>query len=169
PTVEQLSQLPLLERVIKESMRVIAAVPWNGRVTSQETELGGYTLPKGTEVFVSIYHTHQMPDLYPDPTAFKPERWEAISPSSYEFNPFSAGPRLCIGAAFALMELKIVLAMLLQRFRWELMPDQVIDRKGLISLKPKLGINMKVHSQDRRFSDGVGGVQGNIREMVRLT
>jgi cytochrome P450 len=168
PTVEQLQHLPLLERVIKESMRVVAAVPWNGRVTAQDTELGGYTLPKGTEVFVSIYHTHQMPDLYLDPTAFKPQRWETLDPSIYEFNPFSAGPRLCIGAAFALMELKIVLAMLLQHFRWELLPEQVIDRKGLISLKPKFGLNMKVHAQDRQFSDGVGGVQGNIREMVQL-
>ncbi len=168
PTVEQLSQLELLDRIIKESMRVVAAVPWNGRVTSQETELGGYTLPKGTEVFLSLYHTHQIPDLYREPKAFKPERWETLTPSIYEFSPFSAGPRLCIGAAFAQMELKVVLAMLLQRFRWEFLPGQVIDRKGLISLKPKSGINMKVHLQDYQFSDGSGGVQGNINEMVQL-
>ncbi len=168
PTVEQLSQLPLLERIIKESMRILSSVPWNGRVTSQITELGGYALPKGTEVFVSLYHTHQMPELYPEPSVFKPQRWESINPSIYEYNPFSAGPRLCIGAAFALMEIKIVLAMLLQRFRWQLLPEQMIDRKGFISLKPKFGLQMQAFPQDRNFAQGVGGVQGNIREMVQL-
>ncbi|MEL7037406.1 MAG: cytochrome P450 [Cyanobacteria bacterium J06592_8] len=168
PTVEQLQQLPLLERVIKESMRVITSVPWNGRVTSQDTELEGYFLPKGTEVFVSIYHTHHLPEIYPDPEAFSPQRWETINPSIYEYNPFSAGPRLCIGAAFAMMEIKIVIAMLLQRFRWEYLPVQQMDRSGFISLKPKFGLQMKVCSQDRNFGQGVGRVEGNVREMVKL-
>ncbi|MBE9126529.1 cytochrome P450 [Coleofasciculus sp. LEGE 07092] len=78
PTVEQLQQLPLLDRVVKESLRVLSPVPWNGRVTSQPTELGDYALPTGTEVFVSLYHTHHMSELYPDPEAFNPQRWETI-------------------------------------------------------------------------------------------
>ena len=75
-------------------------------------------------MFVSIYHTHHVPEIYQDPEAFKPERWETINPSIYEYNPFSAGPRFCIGATFAMMEIKIVLAMLLQRFRWEYIASQ---------------------------------------------
>ncbi|ERT07386.1 cytochrome P450 family protein [Lyngbya aestuarii BL J] len=168
PSVKQLQQLPLLERVIKESLRVITSVPWNGRVTSQTTELGGYLLPKGTEVFVSIYHTHHLSDIYRDPEAFNPNRWENINPSVYEYNPFSAGPRLCLGAAFAMMEIKIVLAMLLQRFRWEYLPVQKIDRNGFIAIKPKFGMQMKVCPQDREFVRGVGCVEGNVREMVKL-
>ncbi len=168
PKIEQLAQLPLLDRVIKESMRVLTSVPWNGRVTSETTELGGYELPKGTEVFVSIYHTHHMPEIYQDPEAFKPERWETINPSIYEYNPFSAGPRLCIGATFAMMEIKIVLAMLLQRFRWEYITGQTIDRAGVISIKPKYGLSMMVRPQDHEFNQGVGNVEGNIRETVKL-
>ncbi|ACK65934.1 cytochrome P450 [Rippkaea orientalis PCC 8801] len=169
PTLEQLPQLPLLDRVIKESMRILTSVPWNGRVTSETTELDGYVLPKGTEVLVSIYHTHHMSEIYPDPEAFKPERWETITPSIYEYNPFSAGPRLCIGATFAMMELKIVLGMLLQRFRWQYIGGQQIDRAGVISLKPKYGLSMRVCPQDHEFNQGVGEVQGNIRETVKLS
>ncbi len=168
PTVEQLARLPLLEWVVKESMRVLTPVPWNGRVTSQPTELGGYTLPANTEVFVSIYHTHHMADLYPQPEHFDPRRWESISPSTFEYTPFSGGPRMCIGASFAMMEIRLVLAMLLQRYRLQFLPRQPMERAGLIVLTPKHGMPMMVHRQDRRFADGVGGVQGNIREMVSL-
>ncbi len=168
PTVEQLQQLPLLERVIKESMRVLPPVPWNGRVTSQPTELGGYTLPAGTEVFVSIYQTHHMPEVYPEPERFNPKRWEGFEPTMFEYNPFSAGSRICIGAGFAMLEIKIVLAMLLQKYRLQYHPQQSIERFGLIVMTPKHGMRMRVHKQDRQFAQGVGGVRGNVREMVQL-
>ncbi|MEM9926665.1 MAG: cytochrome P450 [Cyanobacteria bacterium P01_D01_bin.50] len=169
PTVDQLQKLPLLERVIKESMRLLTPVPWNGRVTSQATELGGYELPKGTEVFVSIYHTHHMPEIYPEPERFNPQRWETYEPTMFEYNPFSAGSRICIGAGFAMMEIKIVLSMFLQKYRLEYIQKQIIDRFGLIVMGPKNGIKMIVRKQDRNFTQGVGGVKGNIREMVDLT
>ena len=168
PTLEQLKSLPLLERVIKESMRVLSSVPWNGRVTAKPTELCGYYLPKGTEVFVSISQTHHMPELFPNPEDFDPSRWETINPTAYEYNPFSAGPRICIGAGFAMMEIKVILAMLLQRYRLEFVPKHPIDRTGTIVMRPKYGLFMKVHAQDRQFTAGVGKVKGNIRDMVNL-
>jgi len=168
PTIAQLAQLPFLEKVIKESMRILPPVPWNGRVTSQPTELGGYFLPQGTEVFVSIYQTHQMPELYMKPDIFNPYRWETINPSIYEYNPFSVGPRLCIGAGFAMMEIKIVLAMLLQRYRLQLMPKVKINPVGVIVLASKYGMPMQVYKQDHLFDQGIGGVQGKVREMVKL-
>ncbi len=168
PTIEQLHELPLLERVIKESMRVIPPVPWNARVISQTTELGGYELPAGTEVFVSIYHTHHMPEIYPEPEKFYPQRWEKFEPTMYEYNPFSAGSRICIGAGFAMLEIKIVLAMLLQKYRLQYIPQQIIDRFGVIVMSPKNGMQMVIHKQDRQFTQGVGGVRGNVHEMVKL-
>lgn len=168
PSLAQLQQLTLLEHVIKESMRVLSPVPWNGRVTAKPTELGGYSLPTGTEVFVSISQTHHMSELYPSPNSFDPRRWETITPTAYEYNPFSAGPRVCIGAAFAMMEIKIILAMLLQRYRLQFAAQKPIDRSGVIVMMPKHGMSMKVHLQDRQFSQGVGSVQGNIRDMVDL-
>lgn len=168
PTLEQLKRLPLLERVIKESMRVLSSVPWNGRVTAKETELCGYHLPKGTEVFVSISQTHHMPELFPNSEDFDPSRWETINPTAYEYNPFSAGPRICIGAGFAMMEIKVILAMLLRRYRLEFVPNNPIDRAGTIVMRPKYGLSMRVHVQDRQFAEGVGKVEGNIRDMVNL-
>ncbi len=166
PTLAQMDQMPLLERVIKESLRILTAIPWNGRITSEPTELAGYPLPQGTEVLVSIYHTHHMPEIYPNPEAFQPERWEVINPSIYEYNPFSAGPRLCIGAGFAMMQMKIILAMFLQYCHWEYAPGQTIDRSGIISIKPKNGLSMIPRSPHHPFQKNP--VQGNVREMVKF-
>lgn len=168
PSLEQLKALPLLDRVIKESMRVLSPVPWNGRVTAKDTVLGGYCLPADTEVLVSISQTHHMGDLYPNPERFDPGRWETIEPSSYEYNPFSAGPRLCIGAGFAMMEMKIILAMLLQQYRPEFVLQSPVDRTGVIVMSPKQGLKMRISKQDRQFFKGVGDVRGNVREMVEL-
>jgi cytochrome P450 len=169
PTVEQLQQLPLLERVIKESMRVLSPVPWNGRVTSQPTELGGYELPEGTEVYISIYHSHHMAEIYSEPEKFNPQRWEGFEPTMHEYNPFSAGSRICIGAGFAMMEIKMILAMLLMRYRLQFLPQEPVNRSGgLIVMVPKNGMKMIVRKQDREFNQGTSGVWGNVREMVQL-
>lgn len=168
PTVEQLQQLTLLERVIKESLRVLPPVPWNARVTSQVTSLEGYELPTGTEVWVSIYHTHHSPEIYSKPEKFNPQRWETIEVDNFAYNPFSAGSRKCIGAGFAMMEIKIVLAMLLQKFRFQCLPKQKITRSALIVLAAKGGLPMLIRHQDRDFRKGVGELRGNIRELVEL-
>jgi len=168
PSIEQLQKLPLLERVIKESMRVLPPVPWNARVTSQPTTLSGYELPTGTEVWVSIYHTHRNAEIYPEPQKFNPQRWENLEVDNFSYNPFSAGSRKCIGAGFAMMEIKIVLAMLLQKFRFQCLPQQTINRSALIVLAAKGGLPILVSQQDRDFHQGVGGLRGNIREMVEL-
>jgi cytochrome P450 len=168
PTIEQLENLPLLEYVIKESMRVIPVVPNVYRSPSEDVEVGGYVLPAGTEIMTSTYYTHHMPELYAEPEKFNPQRWETINPTPYEYSPFSAGPRMCIGATFAMLEMKIVLAMLMQRFRLELPPAQTINREGFVTMSPTGGLPMTVHAPDRQFERGVGGVMGNVREMVEL-
>jgi cytochrome P450 len=169
PTVDQLYQLPLLDKVIKESMRILPPVPWNARVTSRDTELGGYSIPKGTEVFVSIYRTHHMEEIYEKPEEFNPYRWDKITPNSFEYNPFSAGPRMCIGAGFAITEIQIVLAMFLQRYRAECRRGLKIDRKGIIVMSPKYGMDMIIRKQDKRARREVVKVSGNIHEMVKLS
>jgi cytochrome P450 len=75
-----------------------------------------YELPWGSTVALSPYVTHRLPELYSEPQRFLPERWSRINPSVYEYVPFGAGPHMCLGTTFAMMEIKIVLAMLLQRY-----------------------------------------------------
>ena len=168
PTIEQLNQLPLLERVIKESMRLLAPPAYSYRVTSQAVELGPYQIQKGSTIAFSHYMTHHMPELFPNPNQFMPERWLSINPSPYEYLPFGAGAHSCLGSHFALMSMKIALAAVLQRFRLTVIPNSRIDRKVLALLAPKYGMPMMVQKQDREFEKSKTAVRGNIHEMVDL-
>lgn len=168
PTLEQLNQVPLLDYTIKESLRLLPPAVWNMRTATEPTELGGYRIPKDTEVIASIYHTHHMSELYEQPETFNPYRWVSLERDTFEYNPFGGGPRMCIGSGFAMMEMKIVLAMLLQRYRLEFIPGTAVDRFVLGAFSLKHGLPMLVQPQDCRFDQGVGGVRGDIREMVDL-
>ena len=166
PTLQQLNGLPLLEGVIKESMRLIPPVLWGVRYGVDDFELGGYQHRKGSSILYSSYVTHHMPELYPDPQTFNPYRWETIKPSPYEYFPFNAGPRRCLGAEFAMMEMKITLAILLQKFHFTLIPNQRVDRVGLTGSLPKHGVKMRIDQFGGEFNKVP--VKGNIHKLVDL-
>ncbi len=167
PSVADLAKMPLLDGVVKESMRVLPPVPLHPRVVAEDHEMAGHRFPAGSEIFLSIFHMHHDATVFPDPERFHPRRWETAKPSVYEYNPFSAGPRMCIGAAFATMEIKIVLATLLQRFRVVVSDAVRVDPRVAITMAPKGGLPMRVMRRDERMPRG-GGVQGRVRELVRL-
>lgn len=167
PTVEDLQKLPLLDAVVKESMRVLPPVPMHPRIVAEDCELGGHRLPAGCEIFLSIYHMHHDPAVFGDPEVFRPRRWETVKPSVYEYNPFSAGPRMCIGASFATMEIKTVLAILLQRHRLELPTRALVDPRVAITMAPAGGLPMRVRGR-AESTLAPTGVRGRVREMVRL-
>ncbi len=164
PRLDQLPQLPFLHWVIKESMRILPPVPYTVRVAQQPLKVGPFEVPQETRVIASHYLTHHLPDLYPEPERFRPERWRNINPTQYEYLPFNAGPRICIGGAFATQVLKISLAMILQRFRFTVVPGTRINRIVAISMNPRHGLPMIVAKKDRNYS--VSEVRGQIREMV---
>lgn len=166
PTPEQISQLSYLEWVIKESMRVLPPVPYTVRVSRRYVKMGPHTVPTGARILCSHYLTHHLPELYPEPERFHPERWRDIDPNQYEYMPFSAGPRMCIGAAFATQLLKISLAMMLRKFRFQVVPDIRIDRVVRITMQPRHGLPMSILKNDRKFA--ATQVHGQIREMVTL-
>lgn len=168
PTVEQIGQLELLDRVIKESLRILSPVPFLLRVAMEETELDGYRIPVGTEVIYSPYITHHMPEIYPEPERFNPDRWLNSNPSPYEYLPFGAGIRMCIGATFASMEAKLVLAMMLQRYHLALPPDAKVDRSVMITMSPKNGLPVLIQPQKRQYAVHGAALQGNIRELVHV-
>lgn len=166
PGVDELARLTLLDGVVKESMRLLPPVPLHPRIVALDSELGGHTLPAGSELFLSIFHMHHDPDIFPDPEVFRPRRWETCKPTVYEYNPFSAGPRMCIGAAFAMMEIKIVLAVLLSRHRLELPAKSRVDPRVAITMAPAGGLRMTVRPR--------GGVparpepfEGGVRKLVQ--
>ncbi|MDB4946318.1 MAG: cytochrome hydroxylase [Labilithrix sp.] len=171
PTVEQLGKLPLLDAVVKESMRVLPPVPLHPRVTAEDVVLGGIPIPAQSEVFVSIYQLHHDPAVFTDPQRFDPSRWTRIKPSPYEYNPFSAGPRMCIGAGFAVMEIKIALALILQRFRVERLPGVRVDYRVAITMAPLHGLRMRIRKADGAWAAArrsVGPVLGKVNSLVDL-
>lgn len=168
-SINQLDRLPLLDRIIKESLRLLPPFPVIHRVATENTELAGYFLPAGTELIMSIYHTHRRSELYTHAAIFDPDRWLTIEPEVFEYMPFGGGPRMCIGTSFADVELKIVLTLLLQRYRLQVVSGTKIDRQVDVSMTPKYGMPMIVHPQDRAFHRSPGQVRGNIFEMVDLS
>ncbi len=167
PSYRMLPRLTYLEAVVKESMRVMTPVPYIARHATASTNLGGVELTMGDRVICSPYVTHRLPDLYPDPLRFKPERWDGLEPDQYEYLPFGGGVRFCIGANYAMTVMKMTVAMILQRFRFTVVPDARIDQTVRVTMWPKHGLPMTFHEQDRRFE--AVRVRGNVHEMVELT
>ena len=110
----------------------------------------GYQLEAGTSLFPSIYLAHQREDIYPEPKKFKPERFIEREYSPYEFLPFGGGNRRCLGYAFALFEMKLVLATVLSRVEMELLDNRPLKsaRRGF-TFTPEGGVKMKVKAIKR--------------------
>jgi cytochrome P450 family 135 len=102
-----------LDAVIKETLRLRPVVPAVARYLTEPTELGGRVLPAGVHITPSIYLTHRNPDVYPEPERFRPERFLERPAGTYEWIPFGGGTRRCLGATFALFEMKVVLGQIL--------------------------------------------------------
>jgi cytochrome P450 len=165
PTAADLERLPYLEQVIKESMRLYPPAPSAVRTAREGFEWQGYTIRAGEVVFYSPYISHRMPHIFPEPETFRPERFAPDSPENpppYAYIPFAAGPRSCIGAPFAMMEIKTVLAMTLPRFRMDLVRGQRVDQAMRLTLQPKYGIQMRPQPQDGHPERSRARVLGNV-------
>jgi len=103
-----------LRAVIQESLRLRPVVPLAGRHLASELSVNGLSLPAGSDVTPAIWLTHTRPDLYPEPLAFRPERFLERAPTTYGWIPFGGGVRRCLGAAFAEMEMRVVLGTILR-------------------------------------------------------
>ncbi len=103
-----------LDAVIQETLRLRPVLPVVVRDLQADVEIGGRPLPAGTRIAVSITLAHRNPDVYPDPHAFRPERWLGTKPGTYTWIPFGGGIRRCLGASFALFEMQQVLPAVVQ-------------------------------------------------------
>jgi cytochrome P450 len=166
PLPAQLGRLPVLDRVIKESLRLLPPVVYSPRVSLRPVHVGSYYLPRGTMVVASHYITHHLPEIYPEPERFMPDRWLGEAPSPYAYLPFGAGPRMCIGTPFAVLFLKVSLALICQRFRLTVVPGACIDRHSNLTLGPRTAVPMRIWRQDRRFS--TSAVRGDIHDLVQF-
>nr|ANS06312.1 cytochrome P450 [Agasicles hygrophila] len=123
PTYNDLCEMKFMERCIKECLRLYPSVPIIGRVIGETfVSHSGYTIPKGTQVFIYIYDMHRNPNIWKNPEKFDPDRFlpeNTVNRNPFTFLPFSAGGRNCIGQKFAMLELKAVLCGILRKFSLE--------------------------------------------------
>jgi cytochrome P450 len=150
-----LEQLPYLNGVINETLRLYPTVPLTIREAIKDTTLADQPIPKRTNVVVSMWMINRSTELWGrDATEFRPGRWitEAGKPnqnggasSNYDFLTFLHGPRSCIGQGFARAELRCLLAALVRSFSWELgMNDADVLPRGVITIKPSNGMYLRL-------------------------
>lgn len=147
PTFADLPQLPYARMVFQEALRLYPPVAWLPRTAIDADVIDGYPIPAGATVVLPIYVIQQHPTFWPDADAFRPERFAATepalstgSPHPYAWLPFGAGPRICMGRDFALMEGQLVLAMALQRYRFTPVADRPVTPRLTMAMAPKDGV-----------------------------
>jgi cytochrome P450 len=156
PSFEKIMQLEYTQQVIEESMRLYPPAWTTNRVAAGDDEFKGIKIKKGTTFATYIYGVHHSPELWEDPEAFRPERFskeEKKKHHPYAFIPFGGGPRLCIGNNFALMEMKLILARMVNRYEFNLAPGQEVRPLPLITLRPENGIRIEVRKRDFMAAD----------------
>jgi cytochrome P450 len=146
PSAEDIPKLELARRVFSESLRLYPPVWIVGRSTVEDVVLGGYTIPARTLIFVVPWITHRHPDFWRDPEGFDPDRFaperKAEMAYKHQYIPFVAGPRMCIGAGFAMHEGILVLAQIARRFHVSLVPGQTIEPEPVVTLRPRSGVKV---------------------------
>lgn len=147
PMMDDLSKLTYTEQIVKESMRLYPPAWTTTRQAGEDTTLGGEPVKENQVVIINIWGVHHNPQYYPNPWAFDPERFtpereKALPKSAYI--PFGNGPRVCIGNAFAMMEAKLALAVLGQRFSLSLKAGHPVEPQDKFTLRPKYGMLMNV-------------------------
>jgi cytochrome P450 len=147
---DDLERLVYTEQALKEAMRLYPPAYSVARKATDDLEIGGYPVQRGSEVVAWIYMAHRDARWFPEPDRFLPERFspenEAKLPKG-AYLPFGAGPRICIGKSFAMLEAKLILATIARRFRLELAPGQRVDVRPRITLTPRYGMRMIVRAR----------------------
>ncbi len=146
----RIAKLELLDATVKEALRLQPVIPLVARVLQQRRTIGGLDLPAGSFVAPAIYLVHRRPSLYPEPERFRPERFLGWKPAAWEWLPFGGGLRKCVGAAFAVYEMKMVLAALLPRVEMRLARREVRARRRAVTITPAGGLPVIVSTRRSR-------------------
>jgi cytochrome P450 len=150
PGYADLLALGYTRAMIQEVLRLYPSSGVMVRSALAADQIGGWPVPAGAVIFLSQYVTHRLPEYWPEPEVFAPERFTGTQPPArprYAYFPFGGGPRQCIGKDFALMEMQIILATLAQRFRLELCPGQRLDPRRAMDMNPRRPIWMRVRAR----------------------
>jgi cytochrome P450 len=145
PTMQDLDELHYTEQIVNESLRLYSPIHSISRVALEADTLGGYSIPQGATIYVSLYATHRLAEFWPDPDRFDPERFrpeENERRPRFAFIPFAAGHRNCVGGTTAIAELKLAVALLAQRYELDLAPGHRVEAAAGTTMYPRYGMNM---------------------------
>lgn len=145
PGIADLPNLPYLEWVINESWRVYPPAWTLSRRAVGAFDLDGYHFQAGTIAIFSQWVLHHLPDIWGDPDVFRPERWDPLNGQNvppWAYFPFGGGPRICIGMPFAELEIRLLLATILQHYTPQLIPGFTVVPQPRVTLRPKYGMRM---------------------------
>jgi cytochrome P450 len=145
PTVDDLSRLPYTRMVVEESMRLYPPIVFFARDAIDDDRLGGYDVPAGSMIMLAQYITQRHPKYWEEPQRFDPERFSAERSADrpqYAWFPFGGGPRTCLGDKFAMLEMQLVLATIVGRYRLRLVPGHPVEPIAVGTLRPRYGMPM---------------------------
>jgi len=142
-----LGEMPQLDMAVQETLRMYPPAWIGPRRSAAEFEFGGYRIPAGLPVNYSSWASHRIPEVFPDPHSFKPERFapeERAKLPKGAYVPFGGGPRICIGMRFGELEIRAIAAAILRRFRLETEPGWSMRVRQMPTLSPRGGLPMRV-------------------------
>lgn len=150
PAMQDLARMPLVTAVFEETMRLYPPAWGMPRETIEPDVICGYPIPAKSVIVLSQMLVHRHPDFWQRPDAFDPSRF--LPPNNqgrpkFAFFPFGGGPRICIGNQFAMVEGPLALAAIIQRFKFELVPNQRVEPDATFTLRPKYGVQMVVRKR----------------------
>lgn len=159
PGADDAPRLKYTERVVRETLRLYPSAYVMGRRALQDCELAGYRIRKGCNLVISPWVMQRDPQFYQCPTKFDPDRWSdefERQLDQFAWFPFGAGPRICIGKSFAMLEAVLLLATVASRFQLELLPAQSIKPYASVTIRPSPGVRVVVRRRAcaRGVNDG---------------
>lgn len=147
-TMDALQQMSYLQQVLNESMRLLPVTMVLGRQAIAEVQLGQYSLPQGAQVLISPWTLHRRQDIFPQPETFDPQRFaEGNDIPKHAYIPFSTGPRICLGNAFAELQMKATLATILQRYTLRLPADYTLKPVWRFNTRPEGALPMTLQAR----------------------
>lgn len=149
-TLETIKELSYLEQVIKESMRLLPVTAVVSRTATEDVHIGAHEIPKDAQVFVAPWALHRREDYFQNPETFDPERFSPereVDIPKNAYIPFSTGPRVCLGSAFAMLQMKTALALMLKAYHFELSDNYEFEPYWRFNTRLRHGLPLTIHTR----------------------
>ncbi len=149
PTFDDLNNLPYSDWVLKEALRLYPSAWAISRQAVEDVVINDFLIKKDTVISLSPFALHRSERYWDEPNTFRPERFaDEESMHKYQYLPFGSGPRVCVGNSFATMEMRLILATIMQQFTMQALSDAHPEFEPKLTLRPKGGMNLRIRQRE---------------------